>query len=192
MPLITLAELALREGNNALALAHAQAALDIAIEVQARQWEVLALWHLGNAELALGRHIVAAAAFERGHTVALAIGAATSQNATAGLARVALAQGDVSRATRTIEGLLAHLAGGGSLHGTEQPRLIELVCHQVLARAGDPRAAAMLARAHTVLQTVAATIADPPLRQSYLANIPEHRAIIKAWAAQREVPAGGR
>ena len=40
---------------------------------------------------------------------------------------------------RELDGLLAHLAGGGTLDGTEQPRLIELLAYRVLAEAGDPR-----------------------------------------------------
>jgi hypothetical protein len=43
----------------------------------------------------------------------------------------------------------------------------------------------MLASAHAALHNVAATIPDPALRRSYLANIPEHRAIVEAWAARQ-------
>ena len=86
---------------------------------------------------------------------------------------------------RAIEEPLAHLAAGGMLDGTEQPRLIQLIVHRVLAQAGDPRASEVLANAHAALQTVAATITDPTLRQSYLDNTPEHRGIEAAWVAQQ-------
>ena len=85
---------------------------------------------------------------------------------------------------RAIEEPLAHLTAGGVLEGTEQPHLIQLIVHRVLARAGDPRAAEVLASAHADLQAVAATITDLTLRQSYLDNIPEHREIEVAWAQQ--------
>jgi class 3 adenylate cyclase len=178
--LCALAQLALREGDDALALTHAQAALDVAVEVRARRYEARALWFLGNAELALGRHAAAQTAFERCCTVALAIGHTLLHNGKAGLARVALEQGDVAGAMRDITDVLDHLASGGMLAGAEEPRLIQLICYQVLGRAGDSRAAAMLASTHTAIQTAAATIADPELRQSYLTNIPEHREIITA------------
>ncbi len=38
-----------------------------------------------------------------------------------GLARVALAQGRLDDAMEHIEAVLAHIAGGGSLDGTEEP-----------------------------------------------------------------------
>ena len=184
--LINLSKLALRQGDDALALAHAQAALDIAVAVQARNQEAIARWQLGNAELALGRHAAAWAAFERAHAVALPIGDAKQYEATAGLARVALARGDVAAAMHALQGLLAHLANGGSLQGTEQPRLIQLTCYLVLAAAGDPRAEQMLASAHAALQAVEATISDPVLRHGYLNNLSEHRKIVLAWAALQE------
>jgi tetratricopeptide (TPR) repeat protein len=185
LAIVGLCGLALRQGDDALALAHAQAALDIAIDVQGRRVEVWALLYLGDAELALGRHAEAQAAFERSHAVAARIGNTVAYFAKAGLARVALARGDAARAMREIAGLLPHLDRDGILLGKGNAQLIQFTCHKVLARAGDPRAAAMLASAHTTLQTVAATIADPNLRRGYLTNIPTHRDIAAAWVAQQ-------
>jgi tetratricopeptide (TPR) repeat protein len=190
-PLISLSQLAFWQGDDALALAHAQSALDIASAVQDPHNEAIALCWLGHAELALGRQAAAAAAFERASAVALANNAVSKHDAAAGLARVALARGDVAGALLAVEGLLAHLAGGGTLVGTESPQLIRLSCHQVLVRAGDPRAAEVLATAHTELKARAATITDAALRHSFLNNIPEHREIVAAWAAQHLTRAGG-
>lgn len=181
-PLCCLSLLALREGDDTLALMHAQGALDIASQAQARRFEVQALWHLGNAELALGRHSAASAAFARSHKVALAIGEPLRHNATAGLARVALAQGDVGRAMLAIESPLEDLSGGGTLDGAHQPNLIRLICYQVLAYAGDSRASDTLARAYATVQNDAAAIADTRLRQCHL-DIPEHQEIIKTYVA---------
>jgi hypothetical protein len=69
------------------------------------------------------------------------------------------------------------------MDGTDS-QLIRLICHQVLTRAGDPRAAEVLATAHAKLQGRAATITDAALRESFLVNIPEHREIVAAWAAR--------
>lgn len=182
-PLTSLSELALRQGDHTLALAHAQSALDIAISVQDPHNEAIALWLVGRAELAEGRHAAAAAAFERAHAVALAIDGGQQYDAMAGLARVALAQGDMASALPPVERLLAYMADGGTLDGTEARQLIRLSCHQVLARADDPRAAEVLAVAHTELQARAAAIADATLRYSFLHEIPEHREIVAAWAS---------
>jgi class 3 adenylate cyclase/tetratricopeptide (TPR) repeat protein len=180
-PLNGLAELALRQGDHALALAHARSALDIAMAVQDPHNEAIALCLIGHAELAQGHYAAAADAYERAHAVAMAIDGGQQYDATAGLARVALARGDTAAALLPVERLLAHLAGGGTLDGTEGRQLIRLSCHQVLARAEDPRAAEILAGAHTELQARAATIADTTLRCSFL-QIPEHREIVAAWA----------
>jgi class 3 adenylate cyclase/tetratricopeptide (TPR) repeat protein len=184
-PLINLSRLALRQGDDALALAHAQSAVDIAVAVQERRYEADALCWLGHAELALGRHAAAVAAFERAHAVALALDDNIRYDAAAGLARVVLAQGDVAGALLHLEELLIHLAGGGTLDGTEARQLVRLICHDVLQRAGDPRASGLLASAHTELQDRAATITDATLRHRFLNDIPEHREIVATWTAFR-------
>lgn len=180
--LTNLSLLALRQGDDTLALVQAHRALDLASAVQSPEFEAIALCALGNAELALGRHAAASAAFEQAQVLALKLGNATQYDASAGLARAALAQGDAASALQAVQTLLTHLADGGTLKGTEAPYLIRLSCHQVLARAGDPRATELLESAHAELQATAAAIADAALRQSFLHNIPEHRAIVAAWA----------
>ena len=42
----------------------------------------------------------------------------------------------------------------------------------------------MLQSAHTELQALAAKLTETTLHQSFLDNIPEHRAIVAAWSAQ--------
>lgn len=185
--LTNLSVLALRQGDDALALAHAQVALDIAIDVRSPVFEAVALCSLGNAELALGRHAQAAAAFERAQSVAVVLNNATRHDAAAGLARVALAQGNVAAAMQVVEGLLPQLTGNNPLEGAETPYLIRLTCHQVLARVHDPRAAPLLGSAYVELLSAAATITDDQLRHGFLHNIPEHGAIMAAWASN---PAG--
>ena len=179
--LINLSLLALREGDDALALAHARAALDIAIEVQSPDFEAIALCSLGNAELALGRYPAALAAFEQAHSLAFRLDGATQHDASAGVARVALAQNDVAAALQAIGPLLRHLSDDSSLKGTEAPHLIRLTCYQVLAHVDNARAVKLLAHAHAELLIVAVTITDAQLRHSFLHQIPEHRAIVAAW-----------
>jgi hypothetical protein len=97
-PLLGLCVIALWQGDDALALSHAQAALDIAVAVQDPLKQAIALCWLGHAELALGRHAAAQAALTRAHDVATSIDHVQRHDAAAGLARVSLAQGAMWRA----------------------------------------------------------------------------------------------
>jgi len=187
-PLCALATLALWQGDTAPAMAHARAALETAVAVHAKDQEAAAWCRLGEAELVLGRHAAAAQAFGSAHERATEIGSPYRHDAAAGLARVALAQGDTAAALQALEPLLAAGAAAHGddnlLEGAEFPRLVEWTCHRVLARAGEHgerRAAEWLSRAHDALQTQAAAIADPALRESFLRNIPVHREILAAW-----------
>ena len=181
--LINLSQLALWQGEDVRALALANSALETALSAEARNWEAVALLYIGHAEQALGRHAAAAQAYERARARAREVGHPIEHIATAGLARVALAQGDMVEALRQVNGVLAYLDKGGKLEATESPRFIELTCYQVLARSGDFRAAEWLERAHTLLIAKAATIPDAELREGFLKNIPEHREIMAALAA---------
>jgi hypothetical protein len=105
-------------------------------------------------------------------------------SASAGLARVALAEGNTAAALAALQPVLDHVAAGGSLDSTDHPRLIELTCHRVLDQLGDRHAADWLDRAHTALMAQAGAISDATLRQGFLHNIPFHREIAAAWAMQ--------
>ena len=119
-----LSVLTLRDGNDAEALVHAQAALDVAVEIANPPLELLARIALGQAELALGRHASATAAFESALDKALALendglvyAVAMGHEARAGMARVALAQGDLDGALAHVERLLPYLDAGDTLVG---------------------------------------------------------------------------
>ena len=183
--LANLSQLALWQGDPEQALQQAEAALEIAEAVQASDLQALALWCLGNAELAARRHAPADAAFERAHAVSKAMDSALQHDAAAGRSRVALACGDLAGALASIQALRAHLADGGTLEGTLGTGLIQLTCCQVLARASDPEAATMLERAHADLQTRAAAISDESVRRGFLSQVPENREIVAAWMASR-------
>jgi tetratricopeptide (TPR) repeat protein len=198
-PLCALSTLALWQGDDAHALVQARAALETAMAVHARDQEAAAWCRVGDAELALGRHAAAAQAFATAHARASEIASSYRHDASAGLARVALAQGDAAAAMQALATLLAlgATASGvdGPLKGAEFPRLVEWTCYRVLASAGDPgdpRAAEWLARAHDALQVQAATISDAALRQSFLDNIPTHREIVAAWNSRHASRPGDR
>ncbi len=177
-----LSALALWEGDAVRAQSLARSALDIALATQARNMEVITALRLGDAELALGCLSAAHDAFAQALARALEIDNPTQHDASAGLARVALAKGDCAATLAALRPVLDHAAAGGILEGTEYPRQIELTCHKGLARAGDSRAADWLVRAHSVLMIQREAITDAALREGFLQNIPHHREIVAAWA----------
>jgi class 3 adenylate cyclase/tetratricopeptide (TPR) repeat protein len=181
--LCNLSDLALMRNDQSAAVALARSALDILIATQARDRELDARLRLGQAELALGHHEAARQAFEQMRRRAAEIDSPWQHDAAAGLAQVALAQGDDTQAFRELEVVLDHLARGGTLVGTVKPRLIELTCYKVLTQACDPSAANWLGRAHAALQAQAMTIPDADLCRGFLQNIPYHREIVSAFEA---------
>ena len=205
----TMSVLALWEGDDVRALALARNALDTAVDVRARDSEAFSWLCLGGAEAALGRLASAALAYTQARDVAQEISSGCQFDAGAGLAAVAMAQGDIGGALREVNALLALAraaapgdAGGGrgevsapsangaseaatgNFGGAGMPRLIELTVHRVLAAAGDPRANAWLQRTHSALMAQADAITDAALRQMFLTNIPHHRDIVALWAAR--------
>ena len=178
--LCNLSQLALYRGDAGAALAHARAALEISIAVEDRRTQVFAMCALGNAELAAGRPSQAAEAFERARATALEVASPTRHDACAGLARAALARDDLPGALAWVDELAPCLSDADELAGAEQPRLIEWTCHQVFARAGDARAATVLAAARAALDLRAASLTDAALRAAFLHQVPEHRAIMVA------------
>lgn len=187
--LLQLATLTQLQGDAATALTLAREALDHAAATQARDFEAAALLVLGEAELDMGQVAAARQAFLQAQALALAIDSPWHLDARACLAQTALAEGDGPAALAALQPVLDHIQAEGSLAGTADARLIELRCHQTLARAGDPRADAWLARAHTAVMAQADAIADATLRRGFLHNIPHHQEIVVAWAQRH--PAGG-
>ena len=203
-----LSVLALWQGDDARALALAHSALDTAVAVQARDWEILGLLFVGNAEAALGRLAPAAQAYTQARRVAREIGYGWHFDASSSLARLALAQGDTGGALSEVHALLSSAQAGaqadvadgsgdsdkliaadaavGNFDRALSPRRVELTIHQVLTAAGDPRAAPWLERAHRKLMAQADAINDAALRQMFLANVPHRRDIVALWAGRGE------
>ena len=173
-------------GNGPQAVALARAALDVALAVGVPQLEQMALKRLGNAQWMVGDRAAAAEAFERARAQALKHKMAQPDDASAGLARLALADGDLAGALCQVQQVLDRAVASGYAHAAEHPHQVDLICHLVLSSAGDPRADAWLQRAHGHLRTVAATISDASLRDGFLNNIPDHRAILAAWALHEQ------
>jgi class 3 adenylate cyclase/tetratricopeptide (TPR) repeat protein len=180
-----LSRLALWQGEFALALTRGEAALDILRAVQDAPEEISVLLNMGHTALAQGNYTKALVTFEQALASASIKASASRHDAIAGLAKVALARGDLVAAKLAIVPVLNHLSASGDLKGTERPILIWLTCHMVLAAAGDPRATEMLAGGHAELQARVEAISDAALRRSFLSQIPVHREIVAAWQSQQ-------
>ena len=173
-------------GNGEGAVSLAGLAVDAAVAASAPDFEVLAMQQLGEAELSIGHHAAAARAFGAIQALAQRHQLPEQPDALAGLAAVALAQDDVPTALQPVLRVLELDARGAVAVVSMYPRRLALVCHRVLSSAGDPRALAWLARAHDELMSMAVTISDEPLREGFLNNIPDHRAILAAWAVAED------
>ena len=177
-----------RMGQGEQALALARLAIDAAVATTAPAYEAIGLQQLGETELLLGHFAAATQAFRATQALALRHQHPPPPDALGGLAAVALAEGDVATALQQVLQVLALDAAGAVAVGSLNPRRLALICHRVLANADDPRALAWLQRAHGELLDVAATISDEALRDGFFNNIPDHRAILAAWAMHAPGP----
>lgn len=177
-------------GNHGQALVLAESALQAARAAGGDLWAADALMAVGNAALALGRHDAAEQAFGQSLALRLADDQAQQVDAAAGLGRLALVRGDLAAALEQVQRVLDREAARGVAHEGARPLQVDLFCHRALSIAGDPRADHWLERAHARLMATAATLADETLRQGFLDNIPEHRAIRAAWALRQPRLAG--
>ena len=187
--LARLSTLARWQGELKQAVALARSALEVATAAQARDVQVRSALNLGEALCQTGQLAEARQYLVEAQAGAVDIGYFIQHDTTAALARVALVSGDMTAALQALQPLLQHSAAGGTLVGTDHPRLIELRCHQVLQRAGDPGAAAWLSAGRAALLAQAAAMPHPAWRQALLHNVPHHRELLEAWAEQQAAQA---
>lgn len=102
------------------------------------------------------------------------------KRAQTGLARVALAQGNLAQAQAPMNEILNYLETT-SLCSIDEIFWIYLSCYRILQANADPRARATLNAAYKLLQEIAARIDDEALRASFLQNVRSNREIIEAW-----------
>lgn len=178
----TLSDVSLAQDDDAkAAAAMAIEALRIAEETQSKEHQAGALFSLGNAQIVLDRLDAAVRAFEQSEAIASEVNDPFRHDAAAGRARVALASGDHASALVQAEHVWADYSGDPKRLGAARPVLIQLTCWQAFDLSGQSRANAALEAAHAFLQERAGRINDARLRQAFLSNIPEHRAVADAW-----------
>lgn len=98
----------------------------------------------------------------------------------AGLAEIALRQGNVSQATHHVQEILSLLERHNNLDSTDDPIKVYAICWQVLRQTRDARAQQMLETAHALLQARAAQIPDETKRKEFLSSN-RNRVILDAW-----------
>ena len=176
-----LAACALQRGEPAMAQDLARQAQALSVQIKDKSGEATSALCAAQAELAVGNEAAAEAAFRHAQSLGTELDHPQRLDATAGLARTSLARGALHDAAVHTETLLAHLAQQGSFDGAESPQRVHLDCYLVLHHLGDARAASVLDDAYRELQTQAALISDPRLRECFLTRIAENRDISQAW-----------
>jgi tetratricopeptide (TPR) repeat protein len=172
-------------GDYQTACEHSRRAAHIAQQVGAKYELGLALTHLGHALLSLGQLDQAADAYGQAIAIRRALGDLNLvMESLAGLARVAMAEGDLTQAQAHVTEILNHLQIG-TLDGADEPLQVYWTCYRVLCANHDPRAPDILHTAHTRLQERAARIGDEEMRHSFLENVSAHREIVEAWARRQ-------
>jgi predicted ATPase/DNA-binding SARP family transcriptional activator/Tfp pilus assembly protein PilF len=165
-------------GDDGAARDYARQALRIAREIGDRYVQGYALTRLGHALAGLKRLAEAAEVYRE----ALVLRRELSQTnlameTLAGLAHIALTQGDLLQAQAHVAEILAYLEAN-TLDGTDEPFWVYLVCYRVLRAVQDPRAQVILSTACRLLQERAARIGKT-LRRSFLENVAAHRELVE-------------
>ncbi|HBY94995.1 MAG TPA: hypothetical protein DEP84_13725, partial [Chloroflexi bacterium] len=165
-------------GQDQMARYYCEQALATERLIGDRRGEGYSLNRLGLALEGLGELEAASRAYQEALSLRREIGqAASGVDDLAGLARVALKQGQVDQALAHVEELLDWMATQG-VQGIEYPLRIYLTGADVLTAANRPeRAAELLSAAHSLLLEQAAHISDEPTQRAFLEKVPLHRQV---------------
>jgi len=180
--LLNLAALANLQNDNKMAITFAQDSITISTHSGLRDLEAAAMLPLGLAQTELGETGKARTALERSRDLFDEnSGPHLAMEPIAGLASLALIEGDMETAMEYVEIVLGYLENGGSLDGTEEPLRICWSLWNILQQAEDARAIGLLAGTYRQLQERAESISDKQMRRTFLSNVPHNRAIDAAW-----------
>jgi tetratricopeptide (TPR) repeat protein len=165
------------QGSFEESVAHCQRALDILDVIGELGQQPQTLSHLGDALLGLNDLDSAAEAYTQAIELLRGSGAEHKMvEPLAGMARIALAEGDSARALAHIEQLLPHLTT------MDDPYYAYLTCYQVFRANDDTRANEFLSTAHRLLQKNAALLSDETSRRSFLESVRVNREIVEEFA----------
>ncbi len=176
------AVLACSRGKYQEAREYSQRAVEIAHAIQYQRLEDRSWQSLGRSLEGLGMWADAAEAYQEAMALLKGSGLpSASTEPAAGLARIALAQGDLVTAQSFVDGILDQV-GVGNLDGAQEPIAVYLACYRVLAAAGDSRAGSVLAEAHRFLMNQAESIKDPEAKRAFLENVTANQEILSLAA----------
>ena len=182
---IAFARFELYQGHYAAALHHADQAQAMAQQLQAPINQIQAALLLGHAYAAQQQWAAAGTAYEQALVYARVLGAAPLYaEPQAGLAQVALAQGQLTTAQAYVETICATLTAYPQA-SFDEPFLIYLICYQVLAATGAASADRMLQSGYDLLQSYAGNISEGRLQHSFLNAVPTHAALSQAYHAKQ-------
>jgi tetratricopeptide (TPR) repeat protein len=180
--------LACQEEDYESALIYSRQGLDAARAAGDQTLTSYAWMGRGRAQEGLGRLQAAADTYEqvlglrlKGGPLSLII------EVRAGLARIALAEGNLQEAMEQVNSFADMLIQPGDdghvLDGTEEPLRIYYTTYHVLRAANGERSSMFQEAAVALLKSRASQIADRDLRKSYLRNVVVHRQIMGDLAA---------
>jgi len=179
--LLGLGERSYHCGDAQTARIYARQALQQAAEMQIRPLQAGALLLLGHTLSAPEEQSEALESYQGALDIYQALGRPQNAcEALAGLANLALTQGDLMRANELVAEIL-NLLETNSLDGSNNPLQVYLTCYRVLCAAQDARAAELLNAGYELLQARAARTGSPSLKGLYLENFPAHRELCAAW-----------
>jgi ATP/maltotriose-dependent transcriptional regulator MalT len=179
-----LALLCHERGDHQAAREQAQMALKLASALGVRYVETAALTRLGQALHGLADLQGAESAYQAALHLCRELGAQTlALEPLAGLARLALASGDLATARTRANELATALEAEGIAWADALPQLF-LSCYQILSAIGDARAVQVLEVACARLHRQASQISDAICRQAFWEDVPTHRALLAAHVAQ--------
>ena len=169
-------------GQYAQATTYCQQAVQIQQEIGDRRSQAYSLTHLGQAWLALGKWPEAVQSHQGAHQLRVDLGEhGLTMDNLAGLAEVALLQGNHAKAQEYITQVLAWIETNG-IEGIEYPLQVYLTCYKVKQAEGEmTQAQTILADAHRILQERATHIKDDDLREKFLMGVKAHQEIISEW-----------
>jgi predicted ATPase/DNA-binding SARP family transcriptional activator len=186
--LLALALLSYQTEADEQAHTYAAQAWRVARQMGGRSNEANALVIIGHAQAGLKRLAEATTAYHQALTLYEELGQAPlAAEAQAGLASLALAEGDLAAALAHVEVIWSILANHPRAD-LDEPFYVYLACYRVLDAVHDPRAAALLQTAQRLLHEYADTITDDLLRRSFLENVATHRAILEAAGTAHILP----
>jgi tetratricopeptide (TPR) repeat protein len=175
-----------QRGQQEMAQQYSQQAIAIAREVGSPFILGYALTYFGHALVALAQLNEAITAYQEAYTLRReAEQGDMSMDPLAGLARVAMLQGDKAGALAYAETIYAYLADHELSGAVEDRMRVYLTCYQVLAETADERSEALLETTYHMIQTVAQKQPEE-VRPTYLA-IPSHAAIVQAWHKRKRL-----